>query len=417
MKKILVIALLLLLAVSVVACGPSAAMAAVLKSDVAHDTSPQVSGTDLQALLNGNSDFAFNLYQVLKEENSGNMFYSPYSISLMMAMAYAGARGETEQQMADAMEFNLSQEELHAAFNYLALQLAKRVSEDDGFQLKVVSDAWGQKDYAFLDSYLNVLAENYGAGLRLLDFKNDWEGARQTINDYIYEQTNELIEDLIPEGVLNYLTRLVLTNAIYFKADWKSKFSKDATHDGSFTLLNGTQVNVPMMQQTQIYPVAFGNGWKVIELPYEGNKIAMNIIVPDDFTAFEESMDFTVLNQMLGQMQSNNTALTLPKFKFSSDYDLTETLKTMGMPLAFDPYLADFSGINDTDQLYIKKVFHKGFVAVDEEGTEAAAAGAVVIVLQSMPQTFMVDSPFIFLIRDLDTGTILFMGRVMNPAA
>ncbi|MDD5338398.1 MAG: serpin family protein [Dehalococcoidales bacterium] len=417
MKKILVIALLLLLAVSVVACGPSAAMAAVLKSDVARDTSPQVSATDLQTLLNGNSDFAFSLYRVLKENNTGNMFYSPYSISLMMAMAYAGARGETEQQMADAMEFNLNQEELHAAFNYLALQLALRTSEEADFQLDIVNDVWGQKDYPFLDSYLDVLAENYGAGLRILDFINDPEGARQTINDYIYEQTNQLIEDLIPEGSINILTRLVLTNAIYFKADWKSKFDKNSTHDGIFNLVNGTQITIPMMTQREMYQIAFNDNWKAIELPYEGDSIAMDIIVPQDFTAFENSMDFDTLNLILGQMQSGDVSLTMPKFKFSSDFDLKDALTALGMPIAFDEYEADFSGIATLEQLYIQKVIHKAVVAVDEEGTEAAAAGAVIIGTLSMPQMFTVDSPFIFLIRDLATGTILFMGRVMNPAA
>jgi len=417
MKKFLLIALLLLLAVSVVACGPSAAMAAVLKSDVARDTSPQVSATDLQTLLNGNSEFAFSLYRVLKENNTGNMFYSPYSISLMMAMAYAGARGETEQQMAGAMEFNLSQEELHAAFNYLALQLALRTSDEANFQLDIVNDVWGQKDYPFLDDYLDVLAENYGAGLRLLDFINDPEGARQTINDYIYEQTNQLIKDLIPEGSINILTRLVLTNAIYFKADWKYQFNKDATHDGIFYLLDGSQVTTAMMTQREDFKVAFGDGWKIIELPYEGDNIAMDIIVPQDFSAFESAMDFAALNDIVNQLQMGDVSLTMPKFKFSSDFNLKEALSALGMPIAFDEFDADFSGIATVEQLHIQDVIHKAVVAVDEEGTEAAAAGAVIIGTLSMPQMFTVDSPFIFLIRDLATGSILFMGRVMNPAA
>jgi serpin B len=416
MKKIITIAILLLLSISLVACGPSSALADEVKSDKSRDLSPQISETELAGLLNGNGEFALSLYNMLKDEKDGNLFYSPYSISLMMAMAYAGARGETEQQMADAMEFNLSQEELHEAFNYLALQLIQRTSDNANFKLNIVNDVWGQKDYPFLQGYLDVLAENYGAGLKVLDYIHDPEGARQIINDYIYEQTNQLIKDLIPEGSINILTRLVLTNAIYFKADWKNKFNKDSTHDGTFNLLDGSQVTVPMMNQREFFKVANGQGWQAIELPYEGEKIAMDIFVPEDFSAYESSMDFVTLSQIMTQMQSVDVLFTMPKFRFSSDFDLKNALTALGMPVAFDPFQADFTGIATVEQLYIQAVVHKAAVAVDEEGTEAAAAGAVIIGTVSMPQLFTVDKPFIFLIRDLETGTILFMGRVLNPA-
>jgi serpin B len=417
MKKILTIAILLLLTVTLIACGPSSVSADVIKSDNSRDLSPQVSETQLAALVKDNSEFALSLYKVLKDEKGGNLFYSPYSVSLMMAMAYAGARGETETQIADAMEFNLSQAELHAAFNYLALQLIQRTSDDVNFKLDIVNDVWGQKDYKFLDGYLDTLAQNYGAGLRVLDFINDPEGARQIINDYIYEQTNQLIKDLIPEGSINFLTRLVLTNAIYFKADWKYKFNKNSTRDGSFTLTDGSQVTVAMMSRRAGFKVAHAEGWKTIELPYEGDKIAMDIIVPEDFSVFESSMNFETINQIMAALEYGDIALTMPKFKFSSDFDLNNALTTLGMPIAFDPLYADFSGITNVEQLYIQKVIHKAVVAVDEEGTEAAAAGAVIIDTVSMPQQFYIDSPFIFLIRDLESGTILFMGRVLNPAA
>lgn len=417
MKRLLIIALSLLLAVSLLACGPSPAAADEIKSDKDRDLSPQVSESQLDELLQGNSEFALSLYKELKGEKDGNFFYSPYSISLMMAMAYAGARGETEQQMADAMEFNLSQEELHEAFNYLALQLLQRTSDDANFKLDVVNDIWGQKDFHFLDGYLDILAENYGAGLKILDFIDDPEGARQTINDYIYEKTNQLIKDLIPEGSINIYTRLVLTNAIYFKADWESKFNKNATHDGTFNLANGSQVTVSMMNQRAFFKFANEADWKAIELPYDGEKIAMDIIVPEDLSVFEDSMNFETINQIIAAMQSSDIELTMPKFKFTSDFDLNDALKALGMPIAFDPYNADFSGITDVQQLYIQQVIHKAVVAVDEEGTEAAAAGAVIIGIVSMPQVFVVDKPFIFLIRDIETGTILFMGRVLNPAA
>ena len=415
MKKVLQIAVLLLLTLSLVACGTPVA-SNVVKSEKTRISSPNVSESDLTVLLEGNSDFALSLYNVLKDDKDGNLFYSPYSISLMMAMAYAGARNETALQMADAMKYNLSSDELHAAFNYLALQLAKRTSDVSNFKLDIVNDIWGQKDYKFLNAYLDILAQNYGAGLRVLDFISDPDGARKIINDYIYGQTNKLIKDLIPEGSINDFTRLVLTNAIYFKAEWKSKFNKDATHDGVFKLLDGSQVTVPMMNQRSIFKFASGEGWKAIELPYLGEQIAMDIILPDNFSAFEETMNADTVNQILSAMSSRDIQLSMPKFKFASDFDLKDALSTLGMPIAFDPTHADLSGITDVEKLYIQGVIHKAFVAVDEEGTEAAAAGAVIIGTTSMPESMAIDSPFIFLIRDLQTGTILFMGRVLNPA-
>jgi serpin B len=416
MKKILSTAVMLLLAVSLVACGQPAS-ADMIKSDHNRITSPQVAEADLEALLQGNSDFALSLYQVLKDNQDGNFLYSPYSISLMMAMAYAGANGQTQAEMADALRFNLSPDELHAAFNYLALELAKRTTGEENFNLKVVNDIWGQRDYKFLDAYLDTLAENYDAGLRVLDFENDPEGSRQVINDYIYEQTNKLIKDLIPEGSINTLTRMVLTNAVYFKADWATKFNKLSTGPATFTLLDGTQVDVSMMHGKTVYSYASGNGWKAIELPYVGEQVAMDIILPEDFSSFEQTLDIDTLNAILAEMNPETIQLSLPKFKFASDFDLSQALKDMGMSMAFDPGLADFSGITDADSLYIQGIVHKAVVAVDEEGTEAAAAGAVVMGTTSMTESMVVDSPFVFLIRDLGTGSILFMGRVMNPNA
>ncbi len=415
MKKILLTAVILLLSVSLVACGTSVSTD-VIKSEKPRITSPQISQADQAILLEGNNDFAFSLYSVLKDAKEGNLFYSPYSISLMMAMAFAGAQGETAQQMADAMRYELSPDKLHAAFNYLSLQLANRTSDASDFELDIVNDIWGQKDYKFLDAYLDILAQNYGAGLRALDFIKDPDGARKIINDYIYEQTNELIPDLIPEGVINNLTRMVLTNAIYFKAEWKSKFNKDSTRDGVFKLLDRRQVTVPMMSQRSFFKFASGEGWKAIELPYLGEQIAMDIVLPEDFSDFEGSMDADKISRILADMESKDIQLSMPKFKFASDFDLKEALSILGMPIAFDAARADFSGITDAEELYIQGVVHKAFVAVDEEGTEAAAAGAVIVGTTSLPESMTIDSPFLFLIRDLQSGSIFFMGRVLNPS-
>jgi serpin B len=414
MKNTLILALIALLILPLVACSHPA-LAGMVKSDKPRITSPNTSPADEALLVEGNSTFAFELYQALQGKE-GNLFFSPYSISLMMAMAFGGAQGETAQQIADAMRYNLSPDKLHAAFNYLSLQLVKRTSDADNFQLDIVNDIWGQKNYKFLQAYLDILAQNYGAGLRVVDFINDPDGARKVINDYIYDQTHKLIKDLIPEGAINAFTRLVLTNAIYFKAEWKNKFNKNETLDGVFKLLDKSQVTVPMMNQRSVFKFANGEDWKAIELPYKNEQIAMDIILPDDFGAFEESLDTATINQILAAMGSRDIQFSMPKFKFASDFDLKEALSALGMPVAFDPVNADFSGITNVEGLYIQGIVHKAFVAVDEEGTEAAA-GAVIIGTTSMPESLVIDSPFIFLIRDIQTGSILFMGRVLNPAS
>lgn len=415
MKNTLILALIVLLVLPLVACSQPA-LAGMVKSDKPRITSPNTSPADEALLVEGNSTFAFELYQALQGKE-GNFFFSPYSISLMMAMAFGGAQGETAQQIADAMRFNLSPDKLHVAFNYLSLQLVQRTSDADNFQLDIVNDIWGQKNYKFLQAYLDILAQNYGAGLRVVDFTNDPDGARKVINDYIYDQTHKLIKDLIPAGTINAFTRLVLTNAIYFKAEWKNKFNKNETLDGVFKLLDKSQVTVPMMNQRSVFKFASGVDWKAIELPYKNEQIAMDIILPNDFSAFEGSMDTATINQIMATMGSRDVQLSMPKFKFASDFDLKEALSALGMPVAFDPINADFSGITDVEGLYIQGVVHKAFVAVDEEGTEAAAAGAVIIGTTSMPESLAIDSPFIFLIRDIQTGSILFMGRVLNPAS
>jgi len=424
-KLIAVLAIVLLLPLIASTQLAQPAAGEVLQSDKERITSPDVP-TDEQALLvEGNSAFAFELYQALREEE-GNLFYSPYSISLALAMTYAGAHGETAQQMADTLHFLLEQDRLHPAFNWLDTQLASRGEgakgkDDEGFRLNIVNAIWGQKDYEFLTDFLDVLAENYGAGLRILDFINETEQSRLTINDWVSDQTKGRIEDLIPQGAIDALTRLVLTNAIYFNAAWEHPFDEKMTADGPFYLLDGEQITVPMMKQTESFSYAEGEGYQAVELRYDGGELSMVILLPEagNFEPFEEGLQSQQISDIISGLQPTEVALTMPKFEFDSEFSLKDTLAGMGMPVAFSSS-ADFSGMTGYRDLWISAVLHKAFVAVDEAGTEAAAATAVIMKLTAVPEPpveVTLDRPFIFLIRDIETGTILFIGRLVDPAA
>jgi serpin B len=378
------------------------------------------------SLVEGNSAFAFELYQALKGEE-GNLFYSPYSISLALAMTYAGARNETAEQMADILHFILEQDRLHPAFNWLDAELASRDEgaegkDGEGFRLNIVNAIWGQKDYEFLTEFLDVLAENYGAGLRILDFINETEKSRLIINDWVSNQTEGRIEDLIPPGEIDVLTRLVLTNAIYFNAAWEYPFDEDMTTDGPFYLLDGGQVSVPMMKQTESFGYTKGKRYQAVELQYDGGELSMVILLPEagNFEAFEEGLQAQQVDAIINDLQDTRVTLTMPQFEFDSEFRLNDTLAEMGMRDAFSPGDADFSGMTGNRELYISAVLHKAFVAVDEAGTEAAAATAVIMKRTAVlepPVQVTIDRPFIFLIRDIETGAVLFVGRVMNPGA
>ncbi|MBN2186068.1 MAG: serpin family protein [Dehalococcoidia bacterium] len=423
MKKILVSALMVIILSGLVACGQTAS-GQVLQSDKPRDTSPALDKIDLAKLVEGNNAFAFSLYQVLRQEES-NLFYSPYSISEALAMTYAGARGETELDMAKALHFTLSQDRLHPAFNSLDLQLKQRGAgakgkDDEGFRLRVVNAIWGQKDYTFLEEFLDVLAQNYGAGLRIVDFINETEQSRLTINAWVSDQTEEKIKDLISEGVINELTRLVLTNAIYFNAAWQYPFNEDATSDGLFHLLSNNDVTVPMMKQTESFRYMEAESYQAVELPYDGRELSMVILLPKpgQYRAFEEKLDAEFVKAILDKLETNQVALTMPKFEYESSFGLKEALKTLGMEVAFTAE-ADLSGMNGTRDLFIQDVVHKAFVSVDEAGTEAAAATAVIVgqtALPPEPVAVTIDRPFIFFIRDIATDSIIFVGRVLSPA-
>jgi len=422
------IPILILLATSVAAsmvgCAGPSAFAEEAKSDLDREESPQVESPDLEKLVEGNTAFAFDLYQALREKGD-NLFYSPYSISIALAMTYAGARGETEQQMADTLHFLLSQDRLHPAFNALDLELARRgedVKQEEGepFQLNIANSIWGQQDFEFLPEFLDTLALNYGAGLRLVDFVKATEEARQAINQWVEDKTEDKIKDLIPEGVLDRMTRLVLANAIYFNAGWMHPFEEGNTKEGTFYLLDGSTVTAPFMSQEENFRYAKRDSYQAVELPYVGGNTSMVILLPKEgqFDSFEDSLDSDHVKQILDSLEMQNVFLNMPKFEVESSFSLKEALTSMGMRDAFEA--ADFSGINGKKDLFISEILHKAYVSVDEEGTEAAAATAVIISLTAMPEApveMTLDQPFIYLIRDNETGTILFVGRVMNPVS
>jgi len=395
------------------------------RSDSERSSKPDVSEADLDELVRGNSAFAFDLYRLLSEGDD-NLFLSPYSISAALAMTYAGARGDTEQEMADALSFSLPQDRLHAGFNALDLALSEqpdlRESQaGDAFQLNIANAMWGEQTYEFLPEFLDTLAENYGAGLRLVDFVRNYEQARETINAWVSDQTEERIPELLPEGVLDMYTRRVLPDAIYFKASWLFPFDRELTADSAFHLLDGSDAQTPMMHRDERSGYGEANGVEVVPLRYEGFGYAMYAILPPEggFEAFEASLDADKIDAIVDSVGDAFVDLTMPKFEFDSSFDLPGALKELGMQSAFDPLAANLSGIDGSEELYISAVVHKAFVAVDEEGTEAAAATGVVTSVTSSPPHVEValDRPFLFLIRHQDTGTILFLGRVLDPTA
>ena len=402
-----------------------------LRSAVERETLPEVSDSELSDLVRGNGAFAFDLYRNLSDED-GNLFFSPHSISLALAMTYAGARGETESQMAETLHFLLPQDSLHPAFNALDLELASRSEgvQDiggEGFRLNLVNAVWGQLGCTFQTEFLDLLAESYGAGVRPTDFLGSPEGSRTTINDWVSDQTEERIKDLVPPDGIDESTRMVLTNAIYFNAAWIRPFDREDTSDGRFHLLDGDEIDVPMMQQTASFWYAAGDGYQVLSLPYYANgPLSMVILLPDSgrFSEFEESLDAAVVDGVTKDLVWRSVSLSMPKFEFESGFNLPNLLKAMGMPDAFNQSKADFSGMGISGcpggdgRLYISDVFHKAFVLVDEEGTEAAAATAAMVFVRGRPPpvSVSVDRPFIFLIRDRETGAVLFVGRVLDPS-
>jgi serpin B len=395
----------------------------LLKADTQRIASPDTTEGRVARLVRGNNDFAFDLYRA--EAGEDNLIFSPYSISLAFSMAYAGARDETEAQMAETLHF-LPQEEQHPAFNSLERVIsdpARARSEGSGtpFRLNVANAAWGKRDYHFEQAYLETLSAHYGAGLRKADFEYP-EKAAGEINEWIADSTEGRIEDLVPPDAIDpVLTRLILTNAVYFKASWLYPFEKATTGEGPFTIAGGEKVDVPMMRQTEEFPYTEGDGYQAIQLPYEGERADMLVILPSEggFGSVEDRLDAGFLEGVRRGLKPRGVELTMPRFDFETDLDLKERLRSMGLKLPFDDDVADFGGITQEEHLYVSDALHKATVTVDEKGTEAAAATAVIMQAESggpIARTKMtLDRPFVFAVVERETGTILFLGHVTNP--
>ncbi len=382
-------------------------------------TSAQRVDSDLRSLVQGNTEFGLALYQRLAKED-GNLFLSPYSISNAFGMCYAGARGNTAAQMKDVLRFKINDERLHPVFGKLISQLHGQ-GKKQSFQLTIANRLWGQKGYGFLPEFTKLSSDHYGAGLEEVNFSGDTEAARSKINHWVEERTNQKIKDLIPAGVLNDKTRLVLTNAIYFKAAWAKMFDKNQTKPGDFRLASGKTVRVPMMHNSERLQFASLGEFSMVSLMYENYQQSMWILLPnkaDGLPALEKQLTAENLTRWSEKLSDHMVDLALPKFRITSEFNLNENLKALGMKDAFDPNRADFTGLATSEQLFISAVLHKAFVDVNEMGTEAAAATAIAIGATSLPPpaTFHADRPFVFVIRDNTTGTILFLGRVVNPS-
>jgi serpin B len=377
---------------------------------------------DISTIAQENNAFAVDLYSKLSS-HPGNLFFSPASVSSAFAMAYAGARGETATQMASTLHFALPPDRLHPAMGALLTQLN---SPHEDYELHMANALWAAQDQHFLAEYTSLMKRDYGAGFKPVDFHANPEAARALINDWVAKQTQQKILNLVPAGSVTTTTRLVLTNAIYFKAAWATQFSKSQTQAEDFHLDSTKSVKAQLMHEAKGYSYLRGPSFQALELPYMSNELSMIVLLPDapdGLPALEQSLTAASLKTWIDSLRYEETVIvTFPRFKITRQFELSSTLEALGMTQAFQPGIADFSGITGDKSFSISAAIHKAYIDVDEEGTEAAAATAVMMVGAAMrqgppppPITFRADHPFLFLIRDNSSGAILFLGRVTDP--
>lgn len=370
---------------------------------------------DLAPVVEGNSEFAWDLYDELRAEE-GNLFLSPFSISAALSMTEVGAREQTAAEMQTVLHIDGENAERHRAFGALIRDLSGD-KPGRGYQLYIANRLFARDDKEIGTEFLTILDEEYGAGLERLPFGSDPEGSRAHINEWVAEQTRDKIVDLLPSGSITPSTALVITNAIYFKAFWAEQFDRSDTRDGPFTRMNGEQVTVPMMSAELDCSSAHGEGWSLLELDYEDHEVSMVIVLPEGETTLADVEAMLIddgLDAMLATSHEQELEVRMPRFEFRYSFSVADMLMALGMIDAFDPIAADFAGI--ADDVFISDVLHEAYVRVDEEGTEAAAATAVVME-DSAAMPFNVDRAFVFAIRDKLTGSLLFLGRVDDPTA
>lgn len=387
----------------------------------AYITNPSASEEELDKIANANNQFAIELYKQLTDE-AGNLIYSPFSIYQALLMTYAGAEGETAESMMQALGIK-DNKEVHNVMNALnqLLHAAPESAEGkvDPLIFNIANALWMQKDFQFEQAFLDKLSANYAAGIKLVDYNNP-EEVRDLINTWVALQTNDKITDLIPEGMLNEMTRMVLTNAVYFKGAWRNQFDPAVTEQGVFNALDGSKIDVEMMYNSFRGGAAVDEKMTIVSLPYDTGKFAMAIVMPNDFEAYQKEFNVGALNNIFATLNETSPQVNLymPKFKAESAIDLAEKLQGMGLADAFDASKADFSGMTGNKDLYISDVIHQAYIDVNEEGTEAAAATAIGMSVTSLPTdelTIKLDKPFIYVIYNTETNTVLFMGHVVAP--
>lgn len=374
---------------------------------------------DAREVARASNEFAFDLYDQLRQAD-GNLFFSPASVSTALAMTYAGAGGETKEQMARMLHLDTADEQIHQAFGELARILN---SNGERYQLRMANRLWGLEGYAFQPAFLKVTRDDYGAELAQIDFHKP-DKAAQKINRWIAKQTEGKIGPMISPSMIDPLTRLVLVNAIYFKAAWRDEFWKSATEEAPFHVSADEDAKAPMMRQLEHFSYAETDDAQILELPYVGGDLAMVVVLPkqaDGLALLEQTATAERLDQWIAEYELRRVEIFLPKFKITSQLPLTDPLKSLGMTSAFSKDDADFSAMSSAEEIWLSSVLHAAFVDVDEEGTEAAAvtvawaAGAEAPAPEDKPVVLRADHPFLFLIRDLRTGAILFLGRLVNP--